>query len=194
MKTAFALVAIALCLQNVAFGARSLSQLPVLTAPAPAPGPSSGNISCALAALQQAGTFNTLLELIAASSEADEFTDLLSSDSERATVFAPTDSGIEKVAASLGDLDAIMSNPDLLTSIIMYHILPSQLAPQDLQDQYSFNTLYEINDVAQSVAIQGNGVTATIVAANSTAPIVSSLTACEFEVYPIDGVLLPNSS
>ena len=64
--------------------------------------------------------------------------DLLNSADELATVFAPTDGGIVKAAGAANiTLDSLLSQPELITDIISYHVLPSQLAVSLHQLRYS---------------------------------------------------------
>jgi len=206
MKFAVAIV-FALALTSSGVNSRTLQQqLPVLPptgsegvvppTPTPAPAPSPiGPVSCALEYLVNAGNYNTLIELVEAASESAAIAQILDSPASLVTLLAPTDSGVQKTLAAAGlTAEGVLAQPELITQILTYHVLPSQLRASDLVDGYSFNTELVINDIPQSVTVAGSGTTATFVGAKSSAPISGDfVTACSISVIPIDGLLLPVS-
>lgn len=193
MKMTIALVALLAVVCSGAHG-RDLQQLPTLPA-AVAPAPGTGPLSCALEYLANAGTYNTLIELVEAASESAAIAQILDSSESRVTLLAPTDSGIPKTLAAAGlTAEGVLAQPTLITQILTYHVLPSQITPSDLVDGYSFNTQLETDGVAQSVAVTGNGASATFVGKASSAIIAGpSATACNINIIPLDGLLLPSS-
>ena len=48
------------------------------------------------------------------------------------TIFVPVNSAFEKIPAA--DLDAVLADTDLLTSILTYHVVPEQLSSTELAE------------------------------------------------------------
>ena len=55
------------------------------------------------------------------------------------TVFAPVNSAFEKIPAA--DLEAVLADTDLLTSILTYHVVPEQLSSADLAEAGTVTTV-----------------------------------------------------
>ncbi len=96
------------------------------------------------------------------------------------TVFAPTDAAFANLPA--GTLDAVLADEDLLTAILLYHVVGAVALSTDLIDDQTIPTL------------QGQDVTINIdngVFVNSAQVIVPDLLASNGVVHVIDEVLLP---
>jgi uncharacterized surface protein with fasciclin (FAS1) repeats len=80
------------------------------------------------------GTFNTLLAAV----EAAGLTDTLANEGPF-TVFAPNDSAFGKIPRD--QLNSIINNKDVLTSILMYHVVSGKMMASDLEGRESVTTL-----------------------------------------------------
>jgi uncharacterized surface protein with fasciclin (FAS1) repeats len=122
-----------------------------------------------------------LSTLVAAVTEAG-LVDTLNSEGPF-TIFAPVNSAFEKIPAA--DLDAVVADTDLLTSILTYHVVPEQLSSSELVDA---GTVTTVNGADLEVTMDGdtlmvNGDAATVVCAD--VPTANAT------VYLIDSVLMP---
>jgi transforming growth factor-beta-induced protein len=100
------------------------------------------------------------------------------------TVFAPTDDAFN--ALPEGTIEEVIANPDLLTSILLYHVVAARALSTDLSDGQSIETL-EGQSVIVSINSQG-------VFINSAQVIAADLEADNGVVHVIDAILLPPSS
>jgi len=98
------------------------------------------------------------------------------------TVFAPTNDAFAKIPAA--DLDAAMADEAKLKSILQYHVVEGELAPNQLAGTHK---TMEGSDLT----IAGSGNEYTI---NESAKIVcGNVSTSNATVYIIDGVLMPKS-
>jgi uncharacterized surface protein with fasciclin (FAS1) repeats len=99
------------------------------------------------------------------------------------TVFAPVDDAFK--ALDKKTLDAALADPKgLLTTVLTYHVVPEQLAPDQLAGMHK--TLQ-----GGSIDVTGSGEDFTV---NGTAKVVcGNVPTANATVYLIDGVLLPKS-
>jgi hypothetical protein len=74
----------------------------------------------------------------------------------------------------------------------LMQVLPSQIQASDLVDGYSFNTELKTDGIAQSVAVTGNGATATFVGAKASAGSISGpiIVACNVRPPTIHRLLM----
>jgi uncharacterized surface protein with fasciclin (FAS1) repeats len=100
------------------------------------------------------------------------------------TVFAPTNDAFAAVPTEM--LDAAMADPSgLLTTVLTYHVVPGQLAPDQLAGEHE--TLE-----GDTLKIKGSGDSFTV---NGSASVVcGNVPTANATVYVIDGVLLPPSN
>jgi uncharacterized surface protein with fasciclin (FAS1) repeats len=100
------------------------------------------------------------------------------------TVFAPTNDAFAAVPTET--LDAAMADPSgLLTTVLTYHVVPGQLAPEQLAGEHE--TLE-----GNTLKIKGSGDSFTV---NGSASVVcGNVPTANATVYVIDGVLLPPSN
>ena len=130
---------------------------------------------------QDAGNFTTLLDLV----EVAGLTTTLRFKGPF-TVFPPTDEAFTELGQQV-DLGPITSNPELVTNILLYHALPSEVLSSDLSSK---QTVSSIAEEALYITAGDNGVSvngsANVTAADISAPTNGVL-------HVVDQVLLPNS-
>jgi transforming growth factor-beta-induced protein len=124
---------------------------------------------------EAAGQFGTLL----AAAEATGLVATLSFEGPF-TVFAPTDAAFAALPA--GTLDAVLADTELLTSILLYHVVPGRVLASDLSDGQVVTTA-EGRPVRVTL---GGG--ARVNGANVVTPDV---TASNGVIHVIDAVLIP---
>jgi len=125
-----------------------------------------------------AGSFNTLATAL---NEAD-LIDALKSQGPF-TVFAPTDEAFSKIPAD--QLEAIMADKELLTSILTYHVVSGKVMAKDVANISSATTLQGTN-----VNISAdNGVTI-----NNAKVIKTDILSSNGVIHVIDTVLLPGNN
>ena len=101
-------------------------------------------------------------------------------DAEALTVFAPTDDAFGKIPEK--DLNAVLADKDLLTSILTYHVVGGQLDPEAVvgeQETLQGGTVEVTGDVDGMKVNDANVLCGNIPTANAT-------------VYVIDTVLMPS--
>ena len=103
------------------------------------------------------------------------------------TVFAPTNDAFVALLGALG-LESLEDVPlDLLTNVLLYHVVPAVAFSTDLSDGQVLPTLLEgaelTVDLSDGVVIDGVGSDATVV--------TPDVAACASVVHVIDTVLLP---
>jgi len=125
-----------------------------------------------------AGSFNTLATAL---SEAD-LIDALKSQGPF-TVFAPTDEAFSKIPAD--QLEAIMADKELLTSILSYHVVSGKVMAKDVANISSAATLQGTNINIST----DNGVTI-----NNAKVIKTDIVSSNGVIHVIDTVLLPGNN
>ena len=85
-----------------------------------------------------AASNNPLLSTLVAAVTAAGLGDTLNSAGPF-TIFAPVNSAFDKIPTA--DLDTVLADTDLLTSILTYHVVPEQLSSADLVDAGTFTTV-----------------------------------------------------
>jgi uncharacterized surface protein with fasciclin (FAS1) repeats len=123
-----------------------------------------------------AGGFETLVGAL----EAAHLTEALRGEGPF-TVFAPTDDAF--AALPDGMLDAVVSDTELLSSVLLYHVLPGKITSDQISDHLMAKTL-EGSSVLFAIM---NG----LVKINEANIIVTDIEACNGVIHVIDGVLLP---
>lgn len=99
------------------------------------------------------------------------------------TVFAPTDEAFAAVPQET--LDALLADTDLLTSVLLYHVVPGNVLSTDLSDGATAATL-EGSEVA--VTIDGDGVFI-----NDALVANADILASNGVIHIIDKVLIPSA-
>jgi uncharacterized surface protein with fasciclin (FAS1) repeats len=97
------------------------------------------------------------------------------------TVFAPVNDAFAAIPEE--DLNAVLADQELLTSILTYHVVGERLAPEDLEEG-TYDTLQ-----GGSLTVSGSGESFTV---NEEAAVVcGNVQTANATVYLIDGVLMP---
>lgn len=98
------------------------------------------------------------------------------------TVFAPVDEAF--AAVDPATLTTLSTDADLLTTVLTYHVVPGQLAPEDV--------------VGDQTTVQGGTVSVTgtpeSLKVNDADVVCGGVTTANATVYLIDGVLMPPAS
>lgn len=96
------------------------------------------------------------------------------------TVFAPVDDAFAKIDA--GTIETLKTDTDLLTKILTYHVVPGQIAPDEIDGTH---TTVE----GQDVTVAGSGDSITV---NGTSNVIcGGVQTANATVYLIDTVLMP---
>lgn len=135
---------------------------------------------------QGAGTFNTLL----AAAEAAGLAGALA-DGQNLTVFAPTDEAFEALPA--GTVESLLEpeNRDQLAAILSYHVLPRELASNQLPGRtIHIRTIKSGGDTL--LAIEKNGQTGAVVVDGANV-VSADIRADNGIIHVIDAVMLPSS-
>ena len=134
----------------------------------------------ATAPVASAASANPLLKtLVTAVTEADLVDTLNSADG--ITVFAPTNDAFGKIPTK--DLNAVLADKKLLTTILTHHVVAGQLAPDELAGTHE--TL-----AGDTVTVEGMGEEFTVGKENATV-LCGNIPTANATVYVIDTVLMP---
>jgi transforming growth factor-beta-induced protein len=129
-----------------------------------------------------AASNNPELTTLVAAVQAAGLVDTLNSEGPY-TIFAPVNAAFAKIPQA--DLDAVLADTDLLTSILAYHVVPEQLNSEQL---VAAGTLPTVNGAELTVAMDGDTLTV-----NDGAAMVAcaDIPTANATVYLIDSVLMP---
>lgn len=97
------------------------------------------------------------------------------------TVFAPSNSAFAKFSAE--ELNAILADKALLTSILTYHVVPGRVSANDVVNSTELTT---VNGKALKVEIKGNEVFI-----NDARVVATDITSANGIIHVIDAVLVP---
>ncbi|MEY3360374.1 MAG: hypothetical protein RL531_93 [Actinomycetota bacterium] len=125
------------------------------------------------------GSFATLVKAV----QAAGLVDTLNGEGPF-TVFAPTDEAFAKIPAA--DLEAILADKELLTSILTYHVVPGKIMAADLMPGEQAVTTVE---GSEAKVVVGDSVTY----ADATV-VTTDVEACNGVIHVIDAVVLPPSA
>ncbi|MET4061208.1 putative surface protein with fasciclin (FAS1) repeats [Arthrobacter sp. UYP6] len=95
------------------------------------------------------------------------------------TVFAPTDDAFAKLDPAT--IETLKTDPDLLSSILTYHVVPGQVTPDELQGMYT-----TVNGA--DVEVTGSGDSLMV---NDSAVVCGGVQTKNATVYLLDTVLMP---
>jgi uncharacterized surface protein with fasciclin (FAS1) repeats len=126
-----------------------------------------------------AGQFKTLAALVTKAGLADTL-----ATGGPFTVFAPTDAAFAKVPQAT--LDALAADPDLLKSVLLYHVVPGKVTAADVVKLSSVKTLE-----GRSLSIKVVNGSVSIDQATVTTPDVM---ASNGVIHVIDSVLIPKAA
>lgn len=97
------------------------------------------------------------------------------------TVFAPYDDAFAAIPQA--DLDALLADTDQLTSVLTYHVVEGELAPEDLAGTHT-----TVN--GDTLVVEGSGESFTV---NGADVVCGDVHTANAVVYVIDEVLMPMS-
>ena len=100
-------------------------------------------------------------------------------NSSEFTVFAPTDDAFAKLDAAT--IDKLKTDPELLSSILTYHVVPGQMTPDELSGMYA-----TVNGAEVDVTGSGNSLMV-----NDASVVCGGVQTQNATVYLIDTVLMP---
>lgn len=126
-----------------------------------------------------AGSFETLL----AAATAAGLVETLESDGPF-TVFAPTDEAF--AALPEGTIDGLLQDPEALSEILLYHVVPGEVLAADVV-QLDSATTAQGADIA--ISVEGD-----VVKVNDATVIATDVAAQNGVIHVIDSVLLPPSN
>ena len=134
----------------------------------------------ATAPVASAAAANPLLTTLVTAVTEAELVEPLNS-AEALTVFAPANPAFEAIPKK--DLDALLKDKEALTGVLTHHVVPEQIAPEDLSGE--FETL-----AGDTLTINGSGEEATIGDEEATV-LCGNIPTANATVYVIDTVLMP---
>ena len=134
----------------------------------------------ATAPVASAASANPLLTTLVTAVTEAELVEPLNS-AEALTVFAPANPAFEAIPEE--DLNALLKDKDALTGVLTHHVVPEQIAPEDLSGE--FETL-----AGDTVTINGSGEEATVGDEEATV-LCGNIPTANATVYVIDTVLMP---
>jgi uncharacterized surface protein with fasciclin (FAS1) repeats len=134
----------------------------------------------ATAPVASAAAANPLLSTLVTAVTEAELVEPLNS-AEALTVFAPANPAFEAIPKK--DLDALLKDKEALTGVLTHHVVPEQIAPEDLSGE--FETL-----AGDTLVINGSGEEATI-GDEEAAVLCGNIPTANATVYVIDTVLMP---
>lgn len=129
-----------------------------------------------------AASNNPLLKTLTAavSGELNPKVDLVDTlNGDEFTVFAPVDDAFAAIPEK--DLNAVVKDADMLSSILTYHVVPGQITPSDLSGDY---TTVE----GQDLEVTGSGDDLKV---NGASVICGGVQTANATVYLVDEVLMP---
>ena len=125
-----------------------------------------------------AGVFNTLVAAV----QAAELVDVLKSDGPF-TVFAPTDDAFAALPEGTVESLLLPENKDLLTSILLYHVVSGSVLAADV---IQLDSAVTVNGASVSINVSDDGVTV-----DNANVIQTDVAASNGVIHIIDAVILP---
>jgi phosphate transport system substrate-binding protein len=125
------------------------------------------------------GSFTTLLAAV----EAAGLTETLSGEGPF-TVFAPTDDAFAALPA--GAVDALLANPELLTAVLTYHVLPEAIDGATAMGMMGAADVATVNGATVNVVGDDSGVTV-----DGVTVVMPDVAASNGIIHVIDEVLIP---
>jgi len=131
-----------------------------------------------------AASNNPELSTLVAAVQAAGLVDTLNSEGPF-TIFAPVNSAFEKIPAA--DLQAVLADTDLLTSILTLHVVPQQLNSEQL---VAAGTVATVNGAELEITMDGETL---MVNGGEASVVCADVPTANATVYLIDSVLMPTA-
>lgn len=150
----------------------------VLTPPSEFPEPASNIVETAAAA----GSFDTLLSLLVTTG----LDAVLADASAEFTVFAPTDEAFSRLDAAT--LDALQADPELLESVLLYHVLAGQQVDEATAIGLAGSGVETANGESVRISLDDKHLLI-----NESKVVTADVRASNGIIHAIDAVLIPPS-
>ena len=143
------------------------------------PAPELGSI---VDVARDAGSFTTLLTAL----EAAGLDATLADEDSDFTVFAPTDEAFE--ALPEGTLDTLLADTDLLTDVLLYHVITDSVVGSDTALSLAGTTQLMANEAKLAITVRGDALYL-----NESLVIDTDIEASNGVIHVIDAVLTPTA-
>ena len=143
------------------------------------PAPELGSI---VDVARDAGSFSTLLPAL----EAAGLDATLADEDSDFTVFAPTDEAFE--ALPEGTLDTLLADTDLLTDVLLYHVITDSVVGSDTALSLAGTTQLMANEAKLAITVRGDALYL-----NESLVIDTDIEASNGVIHVIDAVLTPTA-
>ena len=143
------------------------------------PAPELGSI---VDVARDAGSFSTLLTAL----EAAGLDATLADEDSDFTVFAPTDEAFE--ALPEGTLDTLLADTDLLTDVLLYHVITDSVVGSDTALSLAGTTQLMANEAKLAITVRGDALYL-----NESMVINTDIEASNGVIHVIDAVLTPTA-
>ena len=143
------------------------------------PAPELGSI---VDVARDAGSFSTLLTAL----EAAGLDATLADEDSDFTVFAPTDEAFE--ALPEGTLDTLLADTDLLTDVLLYHVITDSVVGSDTALSLAGTTQLMANEAKLAITVRGDALYL-----NESIVIDTDIEASNGVIHVIDAVLTPTA-
>ena len=131
---------------------------------------------------RDAGSFSTLLTAL----EAAGLDATLADEDSDFTVFAPTDEAFE--ALPEGTLDTLLADTDLLTDVLLYHVITDSVVGSDTALSLAGTTQLMANEAKLAITVRGDALYL-----NESVVIDTDIEASNGMIHVIDTVLTPTT-
>ena len=131
---------------------------------------------------RDAGSFSTLLTAL----EAAGLDATLADEDSDFTVFAPTDEAFE--ALPEGTLDTLLADTDLLTDVLLYHVITDNVVGSDTALSLAGTTQLMANEAKLAITVRGDALYL-----NESVVIDTDIEASNGVIHVIDAVLTPTA-
>jgi uncharacterized surface protein with fasciclin (FAS1) repeats len=128
----------------------------------------------------EAGNFTTLLDAALAAGLAETL-----ATTQDITVFAPTDDAF----AAVENLDAVIADQALLTSVLQLHVVPSVYLSSDIPE--GDTELETLGGETITVTNEGGDITITTASGSTASVVTADVEGSNGVVHAIDAVLMP---
>ena len=152
---------------------------PPVEEPVADPAPELGSI---VDVARDAGSFLTLLTAL----EAAGLDATLADEDSDFTVFAPTDEAFE--ALPEGTLDTLLADTDLLTDVLLYHVIADSVVDSDTALSLAGTTQLMANEAKLAITVRGDALYL-----NESVVIDTDIEASNGVIHVIDAVLTPTA-